>query len=278
MDKPLILTVFSTGCRALACALLLAGAACAHSAEVVSDFNHDARFAGAVAKASMENPADFKYGGVYLQQSVQPDKEVVLFVHGANGSPRDWGEVASHLSTNQQAWFAYYASGDAVAKSSSALVEQVLDLMRQHGLTRIRVMSHSFGGLVAWYIVHDLEKAPDVHVQQFVTVSTPWNGNHWARLGTLFAIRPADSWRDLAPESPTLKYIWNTPLRTPYTLVSTVMKDEGAASDDGTISLDSQLVPWMELEAEAIVTRIASHVGVLHGDSAAQIAGLVSGS
>jgi pimeloyl-ACP methyl ester carboxylesterase len=245
----------------------------AHAAEVV-DVSRDARFQYAVAKASMRDPRAFKYSGVYLSQPIEQNKEVVLFVHGADGSPRDWADVAAKLdTTHQQAWFAYYPSGDSVSLSGSRVAADVLQLMRDNGLTRIEVVAHSMGGLVSYHIVKALES--QVQVDQFITVATPWNGHWGARFGVMFSPHPADSWRDLVPNGPSLKAIWASPLRTPYTLVYTESDDSGKATSDGVIALSSQLQSQMQAQATRVVKVIATHVAVLHGDNAGRIADLI---
>lgn len=243
-------------------------------ADEVVDVSRDARFDYQVAKASLRAPGAFPYTGVYLAAPVDPDKEVVLFIHGIDASPRDWAEVASRLDgSRQQAWFAYYPSGDAVAKSGDRIAAAVLQLMREHGLTRLQVLAHSMGGLVAWRVVQRLK--PQVDIEQFVTVATPWNGHWGARFGVLFSRHPADSWRDLVPDGPALKAIWADSLGVPYTLVFTVRDDSGRATSDGVIALGSQLEVDMQKQANRLVKVVATHTSVLQGANAGTLAALL---
>lgn len=243
-------------------------------ADDVVDVSHDARFDYQVAKASLHAPDAFPYTGVYLAAPVNPDKEVVLFIHGIDSSPRDWAKVAARLDgSRQQAWFAYYPSGDAVATSGARIAADVLQLMRKHGLTRLVVAAHSMGGLVGWHVVQQLKT--QVHIEQFVSVSTPWNGHWGARFGVMFSSHPADSWRDLVPDGPSLKAIWADSLGVPYTLVFTVRDDTGRAMSDGVISLSSQLEVDMEKQANRLVKVVATHTGVLQGTNAATLAALL---
>ncbi|KWU17903.1 esterase/lipase family protein [Burkholderia cenocepacia] len=244
----------------------------AHAAEVV-DVSRDTRFQYSVAKASMRDPRAFQYTGIYLAKPIEAGKEVVLFVHGADGSPRDFVDVASKIDeSRQQAWFVYYPSGDSVATSGARMAAAVLQLMRDNGLTHIAVIAHSMGGLVAFHIVKALEG--EVDVEQFVTVATPWNGHWGARFGVIFSPHPADSWRDLVPNGPSLKAIWGSPLHTPYTLVYTETDDSGRATSDGVIAISSQLQSQMRVQATSVIKMVATHVGALHGDNASRIAAL----
>jgi pimeloyl-ACP methyl ester carboxylesterase len=246
-----------------------------HAAEVV-DVAHDPRFDAAVSEVGSTKPAEFKFFGVYMAEPVDVSKEVVLFVHGASGSPRDFADLAQKLdSNNQQAWYAYYASGDAVAASGSRLAEEVRRLLDDAGVQRIRVVAHSMGGLVAWHLVKSLEQ--HMHVEQFVTVATPWGGHWGAGIGSMMSfLTPCrDSWHDLSPGSRTLQAIYDGQLETNFTLVYALSEDSDKADGDGTISRQSQLAPGMRFQAEHVVRTVATHQTVLTGKPAARIASLL---
>lgn len=256
-------------------ALILAFLCSQSFAVEVVNLATDARFDEKVAKSGMSAPKDFTSFGLYSTAPLDSSKEVVLFVHGANGSPRDFAELADKLNASQQqAMFVYFASGNSVAQSGEALSQEVLQAMTDSGITRIRVVAHSMGGLVAWHLVKALEAHVDV--KQFVTVSTPWNGHWGARLGTWFSFSPRDSWRDLSPGSGTLQAIWSHKLKTPHTVVFTLTEDSDQADGDGTISRESQLVPAMQSHAVSIVKEIGTHMSVLRGPSAVHLVSLIS--
>ncbi|VTV17147.1 hypothetical protein WDL1P1_00150 (plasmid) [Variovorax sp. WDL1] len=246
-----------------------------HAAEVV-DIALDARFDVSVAEVGSVKPQEFKHFGVYMGQPVDVSKEVVLFVHGSSGSPRDFVDVAGKLDTSkQQAWYAYYASGDAVAVSGGRLAKEVLRLMDEAGMQRIRVVAHSMGGLVAWHLVKALEQ--HMHVDQLVTVATPWGGHWGAGIGSMMSfLTPCrDSWHDLSPGSRTLQSIYGSQLETHFTLVYAVTEDSAESDGDGTISRQSQLAPGMRLQAEQVIRTVATHASVLTGLPAERIASLL---
>jgi pimeloyl-ACP methyl ester carboxylesterase len=243
-------------------------------ADDVVDIATDPRFSQSVADDGLANPKRFQSGGIYLCAPVDEAKDVVLLVHGARGTPRDLLEVAQHLDpARQQAWFAYYASGDAIAGTGHALATQVLALMRQHGLRRISVLAHSMGGLVAWHVVHQLDRQLDV--QQFVSVSTPWNGDPAARWGVWFSLAPPPVWVDLSPGSRALQEIHQGRLDTRFRLIYTVDERRGRASGDGVVSRDSETYPAMIRQAATVDRELGTHMSMLHGEGADRLARLL---
>lgn len=192
----------------LLAAALFAGVAAAQTSPVVN-IENDARFAHIVAEDGMKFPGNFRFRGIYMSAEPDASKKVVLFVHGANGSPRDFVEVARHLdSSKYQAWFAYYATGDAIAASGNAIAADVKALMEKHRISRLTVFAHSLGGIVAWQALEKL--GPRFAVSRLVSVNTPWGGNFAAWLGTWLSPSPLPMWTDLAPDSKALLQIRNS--------------------------------------------------------------------
>jgi triacylglycerol esterase/lipase EstA (alpha/beta hydrolase family) len=78
-----------------------------------------------------------------------PARLAVLFVHGANGSPKDWISFAKRLdrSRYQALFFAYLpdASGDEAARRLHA---NLPELQRHHGCAPVVLAARSLGGLV----------------------------------------------------------------------------------------------------------------------------------
>ncbi len=248
--------------------------ATAHASPVV-DIESDARFDPVVAQEAMKCPGNFRFGGIYMSTPPDAARKVVLFVHGANGSPRDFLEVARHLDASRyQAWFAYYATGDAVAQSGHAIAADVKALMEQHGISRLAVFAHSLGGLVAWEALDKL--GPSFAVSRLVSVNTPWGGNFAAQLGAWISPSPPPMWSDLAPDSQALSQIRNSRIDRPFTLVYTVTRDDPRALGDGTISLRSQLHAGMSQRAFLIVKEIGTHDSVLCGAAAKRLSLLVA--
>ena len=258
----------------LLAAALSVGVVAAQASPLV-DIESDARFAPAVAQEGMKCPGDFRFAGIYMAAEPDASREVVLFVHGANGSPRDLVEVARHLdSSRYQAWFAYYATGDPVATSSDAIAADVKVLMERHGISRLAVFAHSLGGIVAWQALEKL--GPRFSVSRLVSVNTPWGGNFAAWLGTWLSPSPVPMWTDIAPGSKALSQIRESGIDRPFTLVYTVTRDDPRATGDGTISRRSQLDAGMSQRASSIVKEIGTHDSVLCGEAAKRLSLLIA--
>ena len=75
----------------------------------------DPRFDPDLATLGMWQPLHFAregYAGIYFVEAYSPEKTPVLFVHGINGSPRDFALLVSRLDRKKfQPWFIYYPSG-----------------------------------------------------------------------------------------------------------------------------------------------------------------------
>lgn len=239
------------------------------------DIEPDAPFAHVVVKERIEGPAYFQSGNISMSTAPDDARKVVLFVHGAHGSPRDFDEVARHLDASKyQAWFASYATGDAVTKSGDAIAADVKALMEKHGISRLAVFAHSLGGIVAWQALEKL--GPRFAVSRLVSVNTPWGGNFGARLGTWLSPSPPAMWTDLSPDSKALVHIRNSPIDRPFILVYTVIQDDLRASGDGTISLRSQLHAGMRQRASSVVKEVGTHDSVLCGAAAKRLSLLIA--
>jgi pimeloyl-ACP methyl ester carboxylesterase len=246
----------------------------AEGASIV-DVGTDARFEPAVAYAGMKHPRDFRYAGLYVSTPIDSSRQPVLFVHGADGTPRDLEALAADLDpTRQQAWFAYYATGNSIDESGHALAEEIVATMRRHGLTSITVVAHSMGGLVAWRAITELEE--QVTVTRFVSINTPWGGITAARFGAWLSPSPLPIWRDLAPGSKALNAIHGERVRAPWTLVYTVQEDSTRSSGDGTVSRWSQVLPSAQTQATTVVREIGTHMTALQEPQARRISALLA--
>lgn len=250
------------GITLLYVAVLLLVQPVTHAAEVVN-LDTDARFTDRVAHEGMYHPEAFQHTGVYLTQPINPEKEVVVFVHGAMGHPGNFRDIVRGLDPNRyQAWMVYYPTGLRVADAGALLAQQVSELTRIHGISHVRVFAHSMGGLVAWEMMQKLNH--DLAIADFISVATPWNG-HWAsRLGVMLSFNPVPSWSDLVPNSAELRKIWTDEQRPRHKLAFALTRDDSSASGDGTISKDSQLSGAMVGRASEVIKLIGTHTSVLH--------------
>lgn len=208
--------------------------------------------------------------GVYFVEPYDPKRVPVLFVHGAGGTPRDWSAVAGALDTRRfQVWMYAYPSGLRLDACAGALSSLVAQLRARYGFSEMHVFAHSMGGLVARRYL-ELEgaglRAP-LH-GKFITVATPWQGHEAADLGVAHAPAVVPSWIDMQVGSDYTSALFKTPLPAamPSFLAFTYSGRKSMflpQSNDGTVSLESQL-RW-EAQRAAVEVRgfNAGHVSVL---------------
>lgn len=74
----------------------------------------------------------------------------MLFVHGINGTPRNFSALIENLDHSRyQAWVVNYPSGLALDTLGTGIAELILLLKHKYQLEQMHVVAHSMGGLVA---------------------------------------------------------------------------------------------------------------------------------
>ena len=206
-------------------------------------------------------------GNVYFIEPYDPARTPVLFVHGATGSAQDFRYFVEHLDrTRYQAWIYQYPSGAPLEAMAHLLYWKLLNLQLRYGFTRLDLVAHSMGGLVARRFL--LDHAADFpQLNQFVSISTPWGGQRSAALGVIHSPAVIPSWRDLQPDGAYLNALFSRPLPADinYTLLFGHVSGEGLLREpsDGTILVSSQLRAEAQHDAALVMGFDESHVGIL---------------
>lgn len=236
------------------------------------------RFADEVAEQSLWRPLDFLIDGntgLYFLEPYSAQKIPVLFVHGINGTPRNFEYLIKQMDrTHFQPWVLYYPSG-AYLDNVSRYVDQMLQqLHAKYKFDKIAVVAHSMGGLVSRsFILKHLDNSKSVAIPLFISISTPWNGHMAAKLGVDHAPTPVYAWEDLAPGSRFLKelfYVNDTRRKLPEDMSKHLLFsfiDSGVG--DGTVSLRSELRPEAQEEANRMYGYQKSHMGILNSPETA---------
>lgn len=208
------------------------------------------------------------YGGnVYFIEPYDAARTPILFVHGATGSAQDFRYFVEHLDRSRyQAWIYQYPSGAPLEAMAHLLYWKLLNLQLRYGFTRLDLVAHSMGGLVARRFLMD--HATDFpQISRFVSISSPWGGQRSAALGVLHSPAVIPSWRDLQPEGPYLAALFSRPLPPgiDYTLLFGHLSGEGLLREpsDGTILVSSQLRPEAQADAALVMGFDESHAGIL---------------
>ena len=208
--------------------------------------------------------------GVYFLEPYDSRRVPVLFVYGAAGSPQDWRTFFTTLDrTKYQSWFFLYPSGRRLEGSALALNAAVELLQRQLGFSRLHVVAHSMGGLVARsFLAKNVLDDHNRYVSKFVSISTPWGGHEAAAMGVKFGPAVVPSWRDMVTGSEFQKAVLARSFKgkVDHLLIygthssrSLFLPDE----NDGTVSVVSQLEPLARKDAVEVVAFDADHVGIL---------------
>ena len=236
----------------------------------------DPKFSAELGEKGLWKPASFlnEIGlGVYFLSEYDARKIPVLFVYGAGGSPQNWKHIFKGLNDQQyQKWFYHYPSGIRLERTSNALNKIIQTLHKKYRFSNLYVVAHSMGGLVSRsFIIKNRLEAGNRYITKFVSISTPWNGHEAAAFGVKRAPAVIPSWIDMQLNSPFIEDLLSHKIgdKLDYYLLFG-FHGKGAAflpaSNDGTVSLASQLAPIAQREAKMQFGFDRNHMEILSGD------------
>lgn len=232
----------------------------------------DARFDPDLAGLGMWQPLRFMkegYAGIYFLKPFDQKKIPVLFVHGINGSPRDFAALISRLDqTHYQPWVLYYPSGFELNAMGDGLFGMMSELNHRYPFTQLHVVAHSMGGLVSRsYLGACVKSGHCGYLRSFTSISTPFGGQAAAQSGLNHAPVIMPVWRSMAPGSHFLSNLFSVPLPSavPHHLVFGFQNTSllGGGSGDGTIMLASQLRREAQQQATSQRGFDEDHISVL---------------
>jgi pimeloyl-ACP methyl ester carboxylesterase len=231
----------------------------------------DRQFAPVVSDKGYWAPMQFQRdpgANLVFLEPYDAAKIPVLFVHGAAGSPRDWGYLVKGLDRSRyQPWFFYYPSGAPVEPMADLLMWKLHHLQASHGFRRLHLVAHSVGGLVARaFLARHGTGFP--YVKLFVSISTPWGGETLAAFGVHGLPASVPLWHDLQPRSPFLRALFERKLPTGAEYYLLFGHGGGGApfrpNNDGTVTLASQLAPAAQAEARMVFGYDETHESILY--------------
>lgn len=237
----------------------------------ITDLNQP-RFNQDRAELGMWQPMQFmKSGisGIYFLEPYTPNKTPILFVHGINGTPRDFANLVQHIDRKKyQPWLFYYPSGLEIPTISNGLLGMLNKLWLEHEFKQLHIVAHSMGGLVARSLLNTCQEEDECdYVRTFTSISSPFGGAQAAKSGVEYAPVVMPVWRSMSPESAFLNNLFSMPLpagvehhilfgfRNASTLSST--------SGDGTIPLESQLRHAAQQQATSLRGFDEDHLSIL---------------
>lgn len=214
-------------------------------------------------------------GSLFALEDYDPDKIMVIFVHGVEGTPRDWKYLVDGLDRERfQPWFYYYPSGLPLEKLGSLLAHAIkfFNEFPEYKLKKLVIVAHSMGGLVARSAIDSLcRKGTPSYLKMYISMSSPYGGIEEANTGLKSAPVIVPSWRDVATNSSFLKNIYerDMPENVPFHMFFGYRNKSGASSD-GTITLRSQLDSRIHLKAAKSYGFDTTHVGILNDEAVKQ--------
>ncbi len=215
-------------------------------------------------------------GAFFQLEDYDPNKTLLLFVHGVEGTPRDWKYLVEGLDRKKfQSWFYYYPSGMPLEKLGNNLARSIMTLNETPGYSihKLVIVAHSMGGLVARAAIDRLcrDKTPS-YLKMYISLSSPYGGIEEAREGMKSAPVMVPCWIDVASDSAFLKKIYATPLPEdlPFYMFFGYRNKSGISSD-GTITLRSQLDSRVYMKAVRTYGFDATHVGILNDEAVRQV-------
>ena len=232
----------------------------------------DPLFSAEQAKKGLWEPFEFMQdggAGIHFLQDYDPAKIPVLFVHGIDGSPRQFTELIAQLDANRyQAWVYYYPSGLKLTWVAEAMAEFLEVLNRKLQFDELHIVAHSMGGLVSRGGINSCAKNESCsYLRSYTSISTPWYGVESAHSGVKWAPTVVPVWRDMDPRSDYVTTLFETPLpaQLPYQLLFGYRHDSmfGSESGDGVVKLSSQLRQEAQDQADVVRGYDDDHVGIL---------------
>jgi pimeloyl-ACP methyl ester carboxylesterase len=121
-----------------------------------------------------------KMWGLKLPADYDPDKPLVVLIHGLDSQSGVWWSMAQLLEARhyQVAYFSFPSDGP-VRDDASRLADEMRALHARFPQARVDLIGHSMGGLVArGYIEGDRYTQP---VDHFIAVGPPNHGSPWTR-------------------------------------------------------------------------------------------------
>ena len=210
---------------------------------------------------------------IFFLEPYDPEKIPIIFVHGAGGHPGQWAYLIEHIDrTRFQPWLVYYPSGLRLGILGNSLGQRISNMKEKYKFDNIVIVAHSMGGLVSRSAINCLSqmKYPG-SIKLFVSISTPWGGHSAATQGIEHAPAVVPAWYDMAPDSPFIASLHETPLPedTDFYLLFSYKRRAGMSNlfkggnNDGVVTLRSQLLSPAQKEAIKVYGFNEDHVLIL---------------
>ncbi len=237
----------------------------------------DPLFSENMATLGMYDPASFLEKAPTMFYALEEDlayKIPVVFVHGINGSVRDFETIVNRLDRERyKLWFFYYPSGGDLNQLAEFFHRIFLSgkVIKLNKMPMI-IVAHSMGGLVVREALNKYERGQKENkIGLVVTIASPFGGHPSAALGEKHGLIVLPSWRDLNPDSRFIKELFRKPLPKTVEHQLFYAYDNPAAlkiskNSDGVVPLSSQLRLEAQQQATGQLGFESSHMGILKNE------------
>ncbi|CAK1918906.1 lipase family alpha/beta hydrolase [Vibrio crassostreae] len=227
------------------------------------------------AKLGMWQPLTFLLednAGLYFLSEYDPNKIPILFVHGINATALDFAPLIEKVDQSKyQIWVFNYPSGLSLALNSKGLNNLLHTVVSEYKNQQLHVVAHSMGGLI---VTNSIRQCRIGQLCDFIssvtTISSPFGGVESAKQGVEYSLVVMPAWVDLNPEGKFIAdlFIDNNKIQIPHFLAFGYNSGElfNTSSNDGVISLSSQLSRPAQLNAEQILGYDENHLSILDND------------
>jgi len=228
----------------------------------------------------MYDPASFLEQAPTMFYVLEDDlgfKIPIIFVHGINGSAREFEPLVDRLDRHRyKPWFFHYPSGGDLDQMAELFYQIFLSgkVYVSNGMPII-VVAHSMGGLVVREAINRYEgKSRENEIHLLVTMATPFGGHSAAATGEEHGLIVLPSWRDLNPDNDFIRNLYRSPLPefVHHELIYAYQNPNAVKlgeNSDGVVALTSQLRPEAQAQATGQFGFDNSHTDILDSEEVA---------
>ena len=228
----------------------------------------------------MYDPASFLEQAPTMFYALEDDlgfKIPVIFVHGINGSAREFAPLVDQLDRQRyKPWFFHYPSGGDLDQMAELFYQIFLSgkVYESSGMPII-VVAHSMGGLIVREAINKYQGRPrENKVHLLVTMATPFGGHSAAAKGEENGLIVLPSWRDLNPNNDFIRDLYRKPLPefVKHELIYAYQNPssiELGENSDGVVALTSQLRQEAQKQATGQFGFDNSHTDILDSQEVA---------
>ena len=241
----------------------------------------DEIFSRRMARLGMYQPAAFLEEAPMMFYALEENlgyKVPVVFVHGIDGSARDFAEMVAGLDRRRYCpWFFHYPSGEDLGQLSELFYKIFLSGRTMPlGEMPLVIVAHSMGGLVVRDAMNHLSgRKGENRVALLVTIASPLGGHPAAAMSSQGPM-VLPSWRDVDPNSDFLRDLWRKklPEGLEYHLIYAYGNEKMVKlgeNSDGVVPLSSQLCSRAQDESTAQYGFNETHAGILRNPEAIKL-------